>query len=284
MTDDAGDSSDRLATAIIVGGQTSSLAGYVYLDVNNNGIKDPPERALPNVPVTLSGTVSWTVTTAADGSYRFADLPAGQYAVTAAQPLAFLDGRETPGTPRMGSVRDNQFYGIELPAGIDATNYNFGELGLRPELIGKYLYLASTPTAEELIARMMVAGGRWFAFQASDTGLLTATIPTAIDAPVIEVYTQGMMPVTLSEGEHALSVTVEEGAAYVLYVAGGASSAEFETTLQLDISDPPTPPPHPRYYTNLTNALDTTGDSSVSARDAFREIRPARTHLPGGVL
>ena len=59
-------------------------------------------------------------------------------------------------------------------------------------------------------------------FQASDTGLLTATIPTAVDAPVIEVYTQGMMPLTLSEGEHELSVAVEEGAAYVLYMAGGS--------------------------------------------------------------
>ena len=61
VTDDAGDSSDRLAIAIIAAGQTSSIAGYVYLDVNNDGIRIPPERALPNVPVTLSGTVSWTV-------------------------------------------------------------------------------------------------------------------------------------------------------------------------------------------------------------------------------
>ena len=116
----------------------------------------------------------------------------------------------------------------------------------------------------------MVAGGRWFAFQSNETGLLTAAIPPDVRAPVIEVYTQGMMPVMLSAGEHELSVPVEEGATYVLYVAGQASSAEFETTLHLDVSDPTAPPPaHPRYYTNIANALDTTGDGVVSPLDAL---------------
>ena len=159
VTDDAGDSSDRLSTATIAAGQTSSLAGYVYLDVNNNGIKDPPEKPLPNVPVTLSGIVSSTVVTAADGSYRFDNLPPGTYAVREAQPRAFLDGRDVQGSPRSGTVANDAFLDIELPAATHATGYNFGELGLRAELIGKHLFLASTPTAEQLIAQMMVAGG-----------------------------------------------------------------------------------------------------------------------------
>ncbi len=270
VTDDAGEASDRLATATVIGGQLSSIAGYVYLDVNNNGIKDPPEKALPNVPVTLSGAVSWTVLTAADGSYRFDDLPQGTYAVTETQPLAFLDGRDTQGSLRLGTVASDQFQGLVLAADTHATDYNFGELGLRAELIGKYLYLASTPSAEELIARMMVPGERWATFQANDSGLLSVSIPLDVHSPVIEVYTGGMLPVTLSDGEHAASARVEEGATYVMYVAGQAESLPFETALQIDVSEPPgTPPTHPRYYINPVNALDTTGDGVVSPRDVL---------------
>ncbi|MHB8954831.1 MAG: putative Ig domain-containing protein [Pirellulaceae bacterium] len=270
VADDAGDSSDRLATADVTGGETSSIAGYVYLDVNNNGIKDPPEKALPNVPIAISGNVSWTVLTGADGSYRFDDLPPGAYAITETQPHAFLDGRDTQGSPRLGSVANDWFHGIELPATMHATDYNFGEIGLRAELLGKHLFLASTPTAEEMMVQLMVPGGRWFAFQASDTGLLTTSIPPEVHAPVIEVYTGGMMPVTLSEGEHEASTPIEKGATYVLYVAGQVASAEFATTLQLDVSGSAgTSPTRPRYYINPLNALDATGDGVVSPLDAL---------------
>ena len=270
VTDNAGDASNRLATATVTGGQLSSIAGYVYLDVNNNGIKDPPEKALPNVPVTLSGVVSWTVLTAADGSYRFDDLPQGTYAVTETQPLAFLDGRDTQGSPRLGTVANDQFQGLVLAADTHATDYNFGELGLRAELIGKYLLLASTPSADEMITHMMVPGERWATFQASDSGLLSVSVPPDVNSPVIEVYTGGMLPVTLSEGEHAASARVEAGATYVLHVAGQAESSQFETALQLDVSEPPaTPPTHPRYYINPVNALDTNGDGVVSPRDVL---------------
>ncbi|MHB0954937.1 MAG: putative Ig domain-containing protein [Pirellulaceae bacterium] len=270
VIDDAGAASERLATAVIVAGETSSLGGYVYLDVNNNGIKDPPERALPNIPITLAGSGEWTIVTATDGSYLFDNLPPGRYSLRAAQPLAFLDGRDTPGSPRLGAVANDRFFDIALAAGVQATGYNFGELGLRPELMGKHLFLASTPTAEQMIAEMTVAGGRWFAFQAGDTGLLTAAIPQDVGAPVIEVYTQGMMPLALSEGEHTVSVPIEDGAAYVLHVAGQTPTSEFTATLRLEIPDPTLPPPaHPQYYTNIVNALDTNADGTVSPLDAL---------------
>ena len=58
------------------------IGGYVYLDVNNNGVKDDAELALPNVPITLSGDVNSTVLTDANGWYEFADLAPGEYDVT----------------------------------------------------------------------------------------------------------------------------------------------------------------------------------------------------------
>src|SRR5260370_22038922 len=54
----------------------SSLSGYVYLDANNNGVRDPGETGIANVAVALLGTndqgpVNFTATTAVDGSYHF---------------------------------------------------------------------------------------------------------------------------------------------------------------------------------------------------------------------
>jgi len=283
VTDDAQETGERLATATITGGATASLTGYVYLDVNNNGMKDLLERGLPNVPVTVGGPVARSVTTGADGAYRFPDLPPGTYHVSSVQALAFLDGRETPGTPSLGAVGDDEFYDLQLAAGMEATDYNFGELGLRPELIGKYLYLASTPTVDELLAHMMVSDERWFAFQAPGTGVLTATLPIELAAPHIEVYTQGMLPLALTEGQYGLSVAVEEGAGYVLYVAGSGTSAEFETTLQLALTDAPLPP-RSHYYTNPVQPLDTTGDGSVSPLDALVVINALNRagYVPAG--
>ncbi len=98
---------------------------------------------------------------------------------------------------------------------------------------------------------------------------------------MIEVYTQGMMPLALSEGEYEISVPVEDGATYVLYVAGQASPAEFVTTLHLEVPDPTAPPAaRPRYYTNIANALDTNADGDVSPLDALVVINSLNRHSP----
>ena len=100
-----------------------------------------------------SGAVSWTVLTSADGSYRFDDLPPGTYAISETAATSIPRRPRRSGSPRLGSVANDRFHGIELAADTHATDYNFGELGLRAELIGKHLFLASTPTAEQLVAR-----------------------------------------------------------------------------------------------------------------------------------
>ena len=57
----------------------STLSGFVYFDVNNNGIKDSTELPIVGVTITLTGTptagdttaVNRTIKTGADGSYSF---------------------------------------------------------------------------------------------------------------------------------------------------------------------------------------------------------------------
>src|SRR5262249_56573223 len=66
-----------------------SLAGTVYVDVNqNNTLDQPPDTGLGGQPVSLTGTdvngnaVNLSTTTAANGTYSFSGLVAGTYTVT----------------------------------------------------------------------------------------------------------------------------------------------------------------------------------------------------------
>ena len=113
-----------------------SLAGSVYFDSNKSGTRDPGETGIPGVMVTLTGTdvdgtaVARTATTGAGGKYVFADLPAGTYTVSEpTQPVGYVDGRESVGTAG-GLVGDDEFTQVSIGGGVDATRYDFGEVGV----------------------------------------------------------------------------------------------------------------------------------------------------------
>ncbi len=116
----------------------SAISGFVYLDNNDDGIKDAGEIGIASVTLTLTGGPSViTVTTAADGRYHFNGLPSGNYTVTETQPTGYLDGRETPGssggTVDNGSFTNaaaqNRISAIILPLATSAVGNNFGERG-----------------------------------------------------------------------------------------------------------------------------------------------------------
>ena len=134
------------------GERVGSLAGSVYQDTGagtlanfNNGVRDAGEPGIAGVTVTLTGTdaaggaVNRTATTDASGNYSFDDLleaGAGGYAVTegAIPPAAgtFLDGKTTAGgaggTATAVDTLPSAISNIALGAGVQTTNYIFGEL------------------------------------------------------------------------------------------------------------------------------------------------------------
>ena len=59
---------------------TYSISGFVFHDMNNNGVRDNGEEGLSGVKVTLSSGAD--ATTGPDGSYSFSNLVAGTYTVT----------------------------------------------------------------------------------------------------------------------------------------------------------------------------------------------------------
>jgi hypothetical protein len=111
----------------------SSLSGWVYVDLDNDGRRDRRERGIAGVIVRLYNSLGQLVaTTATDakGRYWFRNLPAGTYTIAHRQPKRFRDGRETAGTvngqPR-GKALNNRLIDIVLSGGEIGRNYNFGE-------------------------------------------------------------------------------------------------------------------------------------------------------------
>ncbi|WP_020465971.1 choice-of-anchor E domain-containing protein [Singulisphaera acidiphila] len=108
------------------------LSGSVYLDANNDGVREPGEFGIATVNVTLRGRddsnrpVMLSSTTDANGVYQFNDLRPGMYTITEAQPRIFRSGRDTVGSLG-GQVSRNRFSRVVLRDGAQGANYNFGE-------------------------------------------------------------------------------------------------------------------------------------------------------------
>jgi uncharacterized repeat protein (TIGR01451 family) len=134
----------------------ASLDGYVYVDKDNDAIKDAGEKPIAGVILTLTGTdifgasVTRTAVTNANGYYNFVNLMPGTYHVQQTQPAKYKDGKDTVGNTfnHLGeiSAQQNGFLGLDqnagdnldadsiqqitLDSGFAAKDYNFGELAV----------------------------------------------------------------------------------------------------------------------------------------------------------
>jgi len=139
-----------IATGYDFGERGASIGGLVYIDSNDNGMTDAGELGIGGVTITLTGvdingnTVTRTVTTGANGTYRFDGLPlpgANGYTLSETQPASFLDGRETVGSLG-GTVPTNDTFNVRFTTpGSNGTGYNFGERLTNPGAICGQVYL-----------------------------------------------------------------------------------------------------------------------------------------------
>lgn len=138
------------ATINVVEFVPGSLSGFVFIDTNNDGIRDPGEEPFEGVTISLTGTddfnrpVSLQTTTDATGAYSFNDLAPGTYMLGETQPtgeidgVPIVDGKDTIGS-QGGTVSANDEFTITLPEGTHGTNNNFAELlgrSIRGEVVG----------------------------------------------------------------------------------------------------------------------------------------------------
>ncbi len=149
----------------------AALSGFVYHDRNDDGLRDPGEEGLANVLIRVTRVAAKDgatfdpfenappifIRTDANGFYRVDGLPPGIFEVVQINnypngdnPLAgLLDGKDTAGFTHAATVNgvalNDRFEQIELCAGDNGANYNFGEL--KPATISGYVSV-STPDGE----------------------------------------------------------------------------------------------------------------------------------------
>ncbi len=177
--------------------QPSSVAGYAYIDPNENATKDSLEAVLSNVVVTLSGSndlgaitpITFTTNTAVNGGqYLFANLRPGIYKVSETQPTGLQNtgaqiGTPTSGTATGANVTPSEVSNIVLVANQALTDYNFGHKGT---LLSGFVYLdtnrnGSKDTGEPGLAGVSVSLSGT-AFNGQDVcSLVTCTQTTAVD-------------------------------------------------------------------------------------------------------
>jgi len=113
------------ATGFLFGNQavaeaTGSISGKKYFDVNVNSVLDGPDFPLEGIVFVLTdskGVVRQT-TSAADGTFSFANLPAGDYVLSEVLPPGFV--QTFPGKPESPGT-----YTITLAPGQNATGFLF---------------------------------------------------------------------------------------------------------------------------------------------------------------
>ncbi|HDC7214767.1 TPA: carboxypeptidase regulatory-like domain-containing protein, partial [Staphylococcus aureus] len=97
-----------------------NLGDYVWEDTNKNGIQDQDEKGISGVKVTLkdeNGNVLKTVTTDADGKYKFTDLDNGNYKVEFTTPEGY-----TPTTVTSGSDIEKDSNGLTTTGVINGAD------------------------------------------------------------------------------------------------------------------------------------------------------------------
>jgi len=110
----------------------AQISGYVYSDINNNGVKDPGEIGIANTTVHLLDAALnevGTVQTDSTGFYKFTNLFPGSFTIAEDQPSGYLDGKDAVGTGGGGIlVPPDGMTNIVLLSGASGVRYDFGEI------------------------------------------------------------------------------------------------------------------------------------------------------------
>ena len=106
----------------------ATIGNLVFNDLNGNGVQDPGEPLLPNVPVTLldpQGNPFATTTTNATGNFTFTNVPPGiTFTVVAIPPAGFTG--TTPNPQSVPALAPGQVFNV--PIGLQTAPGTIGNL------------------------------------------------------------------------------------------------------------------------------------------------------------
>jgi hypothetical protein len=92
----------------------TSISGFVFFDLDGDGIMGPDENGLSGWTVQISGPVTQTAVTDGTGQYTFSGLNAGTYTICVVPPAGWNQVFPTSGGPACAS--GNIGYSIDAPA------------------------------------------------------------------------------------------------------------------------------------------------------------------------
>ncbi|ADJ48124.1 hypothetical protein AMES_6299 [Amycolatopsis mediterranei S699] len=133
--------------------ETGSISGYVWSDLNSNGLWDTGEPAISGNWMSIEGTNTGMYSDAG-GHYEFKNLPAGSYTVKSMDRSLLAN----QGWTRLGG--DSQFRGADgkvwnpvvLTAGQRVTNLNSGFATAKVDYVADKIYLSNAaPKVGEVI-------------------------------------------------------------------------------------------------------------------------------------
>jgi hypothetical protein len=244
-----------LGTIAVV--QPAGLSGFVYVDSNFNGVRNPGEMGIAGAHVILYGnspllgSFQMMTQTDASGRYLFSDLPPGQYTVQEIQPGFFQDGIEQVGANGGVSQANDWITGINFAGGESASGYNFGEFGLRPHFMLKRMLLASTLTTTGSGTFNLASGDIWFSFDAGFNQLDISAVSHTGTPVYVDVYDNNLNLIARSPLGQSTSLSVAgiPMQAYFLRIGGGSTSVSVTA--------------------NVFGGPNATGLSAASSDDAF---------------
>jgi large repetitive protein len=259
----------------------SALSGFVYFDVNNNGVKDAGESPLTGVTITLltgsgtSATVNQTVKTSDDGSYKFENLSPGTFTIEQTDPLFTIDGRDTVGsqggtasrTAINGNTRDRMV--INVVSATTGSNNNFGELGRAAATISLRDFFSSTSRNYAYAAFDSAGNALWHSMNGSVWQSQTAnTFSLVNNKTQIQLQgTNGLSQVvsrTVSAGSLPVYQPGSSGGNALYYIPGNSS------TISTPINQSPTGVAD-TFSTPLNTALTVTAANGVLKNDTDPE-------------
>ncbi|MCC7336145.1 MAG: carboxypeptidase regulatory-like domain-containing protein [Pirellulaceae bacterium] len=107
-----------------------SIAGTVFVDLDDDCILDANEQPLAGVRMTLldaSGVVVATTLTDSSGNYSFSNLRPGQYSVRETQPAGYYQGGQKAGSGGGDASLQDVISKIILAPGVQLVEYDFCE-------------------------------------------------------------------------------------------------------------------------------------------------------------
>jgi uncharacterized repeat protein (TIGR01451 family) len=234
------------------------VSGVVYIDTNRNGIHDAGEIGRAGVRLDLTGTrpggiaVTRTVVSGADGSYAFAGLLPGTYAVSVAVP-----GGLTATSPRTIS-------GIGVTSGTGSPNNNFG-------LNGPNATIAGGPAPDVTIDKNGPAAAR-----AGSVFSYSITVRNRSRFTARDVEVTDLVPIQLTLVRVPSGATIRNGV--VTWSLGDLAAGRSRTlTMQVRVN--------PNVTGRITNTATVTAEGMPPKRSTAvtRVSGPAPVARTGGV-